>query len=309
MVPHTPDAADDAAPARCSLISRGHGELMAGTAQRASRWLLVEHPGPWARQALSSPPLDGPVGSRLAEAAAAYDAQVVLIRRPGDHRPPGARGWFVVDHASGTVVAGEWTEAADLGAAAEALASGPGHRDARPLDRAGLILICTHGKRDVCCAQMARPVVTDLAARWPDRVWDTSHLGGHRFAPTALMLPECVQYGRLDAAIAAGVVERHLCGEVDPAYLRGMTYLAPPAQAALAAVLRHTGPRFVATELTVTEDGKGWAVAVTGHVGGAVRMHRVEVHTELGAPAIQSCSAEIAEAPAQYVAVVVQSGA
>ncbi|HON75313.1 MAG TPA: hypothetical protein PLQ23_09195, partial [Dermatophilaceae bacterium] len=85
-MPPTPDLAHDAAPARCSLISRGHGEIMAGTAQRASRWLLVEHPGPWARQALSSPPLDGPVGSRLAQTAAAYDAQVVLVRRPGDHR-------------------------------------------------------------------------------------------------------------------------------------------------------------------------------------------------------------------------------
>lgn len=308
-MPPTPDLAHDAAPARCSLISRGHGEIMAGTAQRASRWLLVEHPGPWARQALSSPPLDGPVGSRLAQTAAAYDAQVVLVRRPGDHRPPGVRRWFVVDHPSGTAVGGEWTEVDDLGAAAEALASGAEHPDARPLGRADLILICTHGKRDVCCAQLARPVVTDLAARWPDRVWESSHLGGHRFAPTALMLPECVQYGRLDPAVAAGVVERHLAGEVDPAYLRGMTYLAPPAQAALAAVVRHTGPGFVGTELTVTDGADGWSVAVTGRVDGAVRTHQVVVRTEPGAPAIQSCSAEVAEAPAQYVALVAQSGA
>ena len=73
-----------------------------------------------------------------------------------------------------------------------------------------------------------------------------------------------------------------------------MTYLAPPAQAALAAVLRHTGPGFVGTELTVTDGADGWSVAVTGRVDGAVRMHQVVVRTEPGAPAIQSCSAEVA---------------
>lgn len=88
-----------------------------------------------------------------------------------------------------------------------------------------------------------------------------------------------------------------------------MTYLAPPAQAALSAVLRHTGPGFVGTELTVTDGADGWSVAVTGRVDGAVRTHQVVVRTEPGAPAIQSCSAEVAEAPAQYVAVVAQSGA
>ena len=46
-------------------------------------------------------------------------------------------------------------------------------------------------------------------------LWRTSHLGGHRFAPTALLLPGGTLWGHLDAATGAQIVR----GDGDPALL------------------------------------------------------------------------------------------
>ena len=54
-----------------------------------------------------------------------------------------------------------------------------------------LLLVCTHSKRDLCCAMYGRPLAAGLASNpnYAQAVWETSHLGGHRFAPTAVQLP------------------------------------------------------------------------------------------------------------------------
>jgi len=59
-----------------------------------------------------------------------------------------------------------------------------------------LVLICTHGRRDRCCAKFGIPVTLALRAELGDTVWQTTHLGGHRFAPTLVTLPDGVSYGR-----------------------------------------------------------------------------------------------------------------
>ncbi|HIK04236.1 MAG TPA: sucrase ferredoxin [Trichormus sp. M33_DOE_039] len=66
------------------------------------------------------------------------------------------------------------------------------------------ILICTHGSYDKCCARYGNPFyfqATNTLANlnWENvRIWKSSHFGGHRFAPTAIDLPEARYYGRLD---------------------------------------------------------------------------------------------------------------
>ena len=65
------------------------------------------------------------------------------------------------------------------------------------------ILICTHGSHDQCCARYGNPFYFHSSAAIADlqwdhvRVWKSSHFGGHRFAPTAIDLPEGRYYGFL----------------------------------------------------------------------------------------------------------------
>jgi hypothetical protein len=58
------------------------------------------------------------------------------------------------------------------------------------------IFVCTHGAQDTCCGSVGYPIYNELRhsyATQPElnlRVWRVSHLGGHRFAPNLLDMPE-----------------------------------------------------------------------------------------------------------------------
>jgi hypothetical protein len=55
--------------------------------------------------------------------------------------------------------------------------SDPGEVSEEPI-----YLVCTHGRHDACCAVRGRPVAAALAAAYPERTWECSHIGGDRFA-------------------------------------------------------------------------------------------------------------------------------
>jgi hypothetical protein len=105
-----------------------------------------------------------------------------------------------------------------------------------------MLFVCTHAKRDVCCALAGRPLADALAAdpSTRDSVMEVSHLGGHRFAPNILLLPTGHVYGRIDATTACEVLEGARNGKLlHPEFMRGRSSAAAPAQAAAIAV-RHT---------------------------------------------------------------------
>ncbi|MGL5867209.1 MAG: sucrase ferredoxin, partial [Dermatophilaceae bacterium] len=225
---------------RCSAASRHRADPIAGTAPHAVRWLLVEHPGPWAAQPLATPPLLGQFGSEIDLRCAEFQGRVLLIRRPGS-RPAGDQvlRWFAVDTVRQTWVRGTWRTTADLAAAVRSL----GREFATSESQAPpMVLVCTHGTRDACCAVRGRPIVAALAREWPDEVWECTHLGGHRFAGTVLSLPDGTCFGRLDTDTAPRVLTEHRSGRTSARYLRGSTRHEPVVQAAVAAVLEQYGP-------------------------------------------------------------------
>jgi uncharacterized tellurite resistance protein B-like protein len=67
-----------------------------------------------------------------------------------------------------------------------------------------LLLVCTHGSRDRCCGSLGVPLAQGLKGE----VWQVSHLGGHRFAPTLWELPSWKVYGRVDCQ-AWNLGQRH----------------------------------------------------------------------------------------------------
>lgn len=75
------------------------------------------------------------------------------------------------------------------------------------------VLVCTHGSRDVCCGKFGYPIYNLLRSRYagPDRlrVWRTSHIGGHRFAPTLLELPEGRYWGHFETRAVENLVLRN----------------------------------------------------------------------------------------------------
>jgi (2Fe-2S) ferredoxin len=209
---------------------------MAGTAPPTRRWLLLEHPGPWRIDAIAGAEITPEILSILLARAGA-DTRVLLVRRPGrvDRRAP--RSWILAGLDIDTIT-GSWRHDDDLLEAAAALVGDSvGTARSQPV-----VLVCTHGVHDVCCALRGRPVAAALASRWPELVWECSHIGGDRFAPNVVLLPDGFYYGNLDPASALATVEAHLAGTVFPDRLRGMARFLPPVQAAVIAAYQHYGP-------------------------------------------------------------------
>ncbi|MFQ6171181.1 sucrase ferredoxin [Oryzobacter sp. R7] len=252
---------------RCSAASRHRADPQAGTAPVASRWLLVEHPGPWAKKPMQTPPLLGALGREVEDAAASFGGKVLLVRRPGRRDEGDAQNaWYAVDTVRRTWVRGLWRTSDDLHTAAQALGSplSASDEDADPM-----LLVCTHGVRDACCAVRGRPIVATLARALPDEVWECTHLGGHRFSGTLLSLPDGTCLGRLDPDTALATVTSLREGAVDAAFLRGTSRWIPPVQAALVAVLGAHGPGSVDDLVPglVEEDGDRTTVEVLGRRG------------------------------------------
>ena len=226
---------DSDAGARCSNAARARGDQLAGTAPHAKKWILIEHPGPWDRTVAETPPLGGAVGRQLEELAQNLGGKILLIRRPGRVDERAARQWFVIDTMTGLCTTGSWEAERDLLSCANGIAGVTGPMaDNAP----NFVLVCAHGVRDACCAIRGRPIAGQLAKKLPEDVWERTHLGGHRFAGTMLLLPDGACYGNLDPAEALRVVGEHRAGRPDPDRLRGWTWHTPAEQAAFVDALR-----------------------------------------------------------------------
>lgn len=187
----------------CSSWTRSHHVDPIGSAGSYSGFLLVDWPLPWPRDVSEIEALT-PVASACREAGVRLQAVVPRGETEGRvtmYRWSGEQGRYI-----------------GLGAP---LGSRPAEMAMRLIggDTAGTeevggtdVLICGHGRRDRCCGSLGTSLALGSAAAqpWgPDvRIRRTSHTGGHRFAPTALVLPEGTCWGYLDEGALADVVAR-----------------------------------------------------------------------------------------------------
>ncbi|MEU6658551.1 sucrase ferredoxin [Streptomyces sp. NPDC046821] len=265
----------------CATASRDLNEPLAGTAATARTWLLIEQPGPWGAKALTSSHLDPELGRALEAAAEGTGVRVALIRRPGRHadRHTAAfrRNVYVAHTVPGnTWLRGHMTESPEelLSLDFAALGAGDHQGFGTPHDGAPLALVCTNAKRDRCCALLGRPLAADLAASGQDGVWEVTHLGGHRFAPTLLVLPHGYAYGRADAAHVRTVLDAVRAGRVVTEGCRGNSAWGRPGQAAELAVRTSAG---VDAAGVLNVEG---VVSVAGAEGEAPRWEVTVVHTD-----------------------------
>ena len=215
---------------RCSVAARERGDSMVATAPPAHRWLLIEHEGAWPVNALDVFAPD--VARRLAIRAAALDARISLIRRPGRHpHTEGPIRWALADVRPGQ----EGIRWGVAGTVADLLGDA---WDVAPGEGEPVAIVCAHSRHDVCCAMQGRPVAAALDQRWPGRVWECSHLGGDRFAATMVLLPHGLCYGRVTPEVGDRILTAHEQDLLLPAHLRGRCSLTRSAQAAQALVRR-----------------------------------------------------------------------
>lgn len=268
-------------------------ETLYGSAPEATRWIALEDNGRWGAKVPRESELPEPVKAWLL-AQERPGTRVLLIRRAAARRgtarrlllartpaEPSERRLVELDLALDEV------PTIDVDAQLDA---------ATPTPSATLWLVCTHGARDRCCAKWGMPIVDALEQRG-ERVWQASHLGGHRFAPTFVALPQGLMWGRVAPEQLGTLVEALADGRVEVLTgLRGRSCWPPLAQAA-EALLRGELPPLGLDALTlraIVPLGEGRHRVEFGRRDQAELEHAIVVgHAEFaGSPA--SCG----EAPA-----------
>jgi hypothetical protein len=256
----------DTITATCSALS-ATDEPLAGTAAHVRGWVCLEFPGAWGRDVLDGTALGPDLARELDVRADAAGVRIMFIRRPG-------RGTASPDRRTVLLAqshpARSWCERLEIGYPEDlldldlGLVAGPAPGLGTPVTDP-VALVCAHGKRDQCCAVLGRPVAAGLAAEFGDAVWECSHTGGHRFAPSLILLPTGYTYGRLSAQQSVETVRAAARGEVYRSGLRGRSCWDTPRQVAELAVRDLVDA--AAGELTVDansvvthRDGRRWVV-------------------------------------------------
>jgi hypothetical protein len=233
---------------RCAALAADVGEAMPGTAPLARGWVAIEQWGPYGRDALLDSHFPRPVGEWLKGQLAALEIKPVLIRPAGAHADrKGAnapRRVFLASSVPGASTLASFTiQHPDELYEVDYHAITTGRIDqAYPgiqIESEPLLLICSHAKRDICCAQRGRPIAKELARRLEvagmspqQAVWECSHIGGHRFAPVGLQLPHGWVHGRFDIEHAAAIFADAQVGRVSVGHARGRSSQDHPTQVA-----------------------------------------------------------------------------
>ena len=248
----------------CSTWARQQGLDPIGTAGCYRGYLLVEWPLPWPRDLGEDPAL----------------ALVIQAARSAGLR---FQGLVPVTNDASRVVCYRWPQGLEAGYERAELVVEPGAVVAGALavldepptqDEIVDILVCTHGRRDRCCGSLGTALFQALLAnehlcKESVRLFRTSHTGGHRFAPTAVVLPEGTAWAFCDGPTLHRIVRRE--GPLDDLLTRyrgcaGMT--SPAVQALERAVAGELGwPLFALRRLGV-DLGEGMTELVVEGPGG-----------------------------------------
>lgn len=219
----------------CSDRMADLGEPLVGSAARAQRTLLLGHPkGQWGEKALLAPELAEITGWVKTRNKAHPGLNIRLFNRSGSD---------VELRLFPEAVTLRLSTLAEVPAALDAVfrTLDDGGRVALP-PCARTLAVCTHGKHDRCCAKYGQALFEAVRAAAPADidVVEASHLGGHRFAATALDLAQnrpARMYGRLRAEEAEHWLKHLVDDRVWLGRYRGRADLSPDAQVAEAQAL------------------------------------------------------------------------
>jgi hypothetical protein len=218
----------------CSALSIEVNEQLFGTAPHTEVWIALEYPFPAGSKALEESTIPDAVKAYLFNLQKSIPGTRLLLIRQENPKPHLEIRAFVglssilpprfyEFHLS------NYEELLNLDFAS--LFSGqieyPQNFHDQPL-----FLVCTNGKRDPCCAHWGHPVYSEMAKHAANLVWQTSHLGGHRFAANVICLPHGIYYGRIRPEQATSLMSDYQNNKLTHQNYRGRAHYSPEVQAA-----------------------------------------------------------------------------
>lgn len=217
----------------CSALSSEVSEQPFGTASTADAWLLLEYSSAWEARAFQESQLTRAVKAHVKKALQAVPrSRLLFIKRERETR--GHLSLFTVrstetDASIARVKLTGYEQLLNVnlaGILAGEQAAG-GELWERPL-----FLVCTHGKRDKCCAKFGYALYKSLRADAGDDVWQSSHVGGDRFAANLICFPHGFFYAHVTADAGRQIVSQYNQQTVSLNNYRGRCCYPSPIQAA-----------------------------------------------------------------------------
>lgn len=219
----------------CALEAKTRGESLPGKAEIAHTFLLIEDPNAWSgKSALQASSLSEKARLRVEdfdrcvlaprilfiknESSKQRHDRSIFICRPGGLRPRVRR--IEIDSLEG------------LGEVDLVQIS----RDLEQSDHvvtctSPLLLVCTHGKKDKCCAKIGGPLVQTLHGLNIE-AWECTHTGGDRFAGNVIDPIRGHYYGFVYSDYAEEFALKISNDWIPLQHFRGATYLGAFTQAA-----------------------------------------------------------------------------
>ena len=286
----------------CSQVSQQVREQRFATASRGTLWLFVEHPGPWGLHPPHDTPLPDPAKRHLLHILQALPLSRLLFIKQ-ERRKAAPLAFFVaVTRESGPALyAFTLTSYAELPRIDVAVLADGQHAHGSADDRA-LFLVCTDGKHDACCAKYGLPIYHAMRAYAGHAVWQSSHVGGDRFAANVACFPYGLFYGHIGPEDIQPLVDAYRSGQVYLPKYRGRSCYPFVVQAAEyfirveAGITRTDGLRLVRRARL---DEQIWGAEFSSPADG--RVHQVTIRTELSAfSQYLCCKAQECERVPQY---------
>ena len=280
----------------CSQLSLEAGEPLYGSVNQTHAWFMLEYPRPIGAKAFADSALVAPFKTSFSSFVNAIPgSRLLLIKQSNIVSEEGVTLFVCLSKESAPVLyefrAEGYEELLALNFPA-LLAQDPlyaGNRRSEPL-----FLVCTNGRRDACCARWGLPLFSALSAAAPGQVWQSSHVGGHRFAPNLLCFPHGLYYGRVDPARAPALLEAYRQGSLDLDFYRGRPAYPAAAQAGEYFLRKQTGDLGLETYRLLGVEEAGERVWEVGFAeAGGLRQHRLRLSSRpSGIMAPESCASE-----------------
>lgn len=246
-------------------------------------WLLLEYTQPWGARAFQESNLSRPVKSHLNRILKTIPRSRLLLIKQDRHPQDHLTLFIVRSLENETSIAKlkleNYEQLLDL--SVEKVAAGNYGAGAEILSDS-LYLVCTHGKRDKCCAKFGYTLYKSLRAAAGKSVWQSSHIGGDRFAANIICFPHALFYAHVTEVSGLEIVSEYEEGRLILENYRGRACYPSPIQAAEYFVRLESGLMGVGDLRFLDYDSireRNWRVRFVATRGGSI--HEVYLNSRL----------------------------
>ena len=211
----------------CSQVSKAKGVDPIGSAPKVDYWILVEVAQPWPLAMFAENPMIGQMfslvkqlvfrrGVMVRPIAIAPDPEystpgftrIIYYRRPAQQFAKYLKEEYVVpEDQANALVLGLLNRL--LGKENTVTPFLSYQQDTQHLRE---MLVCTHTQVDLACGRFGTPIYRQLRQQSDQsnlRIWQSTHFGGHQFAPTLIDLPTGQFWGHLELEDLPQLIQRN----------------------------------------------------------------------------------------------------